>query len=271
MVTLPLMEVLRPRTVAEACQALAEIPGVTILAGGTDLMIDVNLRHLRPTTVLSTRDIEELRVRSADWIGAGVTFADLVSATDAGLAEASRTVGSPQIRAAGTIGGNLGTASPAGDALPYLACLDARVVLASASRTRKVPMADFLTGPKRTDRRPDELITGIELPGERPERQGFSKVGIRQAMVIAIASCCVVRSRDGRVRVALGSVAPTVVRARDAEELIASEPDPSEAALDEFQRLVSAAASPISDQRATAGYRRHAVGVIARRTLERLL
>jgi CO/xanthine dehydrogenase FAD-binding subunit len=187
------------------------------------------------------------------------------------LAEAARTVGSPQIRNAGTIGGNIGTASPAGDALPFLAAVDAVIVTRSVRGSRELRWNEFFTGVKRTALATDELVVGVKLPHYMPERQGFSKIGTRSAMVIAIASVCVARFSDGRTRVALGSVAPTVIRARKAEEMISLERSPNETALDEFQRLVSEEASPITDHRATARYRRHGVGVIARRTLERLL
>lgn len=265
------MQLVRPRTVDEACSALSEMSAPTVLAGGTDLMVEVNLRHLRPPEVVATGDVDDLASWDDGWIGAGVTFARLESSSDRGLGEAARTVGSPQIRAAGTLGGNLGTASPAGDALPFLACVEAGIVLASSAGRRELRWDEYLQGPKLTARRREELIVGVTVPPDRPRRQGFAKVGVRQAMVIAIASCCVARSDTGETRVALGSVGPTVLRARRAEEMISGENRPSGAALDEFQRLVSTEVRPITDHRATADYRRHAAGVIARRTLERLL
>jgi len=136
---------------------------------------------------------------------------------------------------------------------------------------RQTPWSDFFIGVKKTSLRPGELIEGVSLPDEIPSRQGFSKVGPRSAMVIAVVSACVLRYEDGQTKVALGAVAPTVMRARRAEEMISSERSPSEAALAEFQRLVSEEARPITDHRSTEAYRRHAVGVMARRILERLL
>lgn len=258
-----------PTTIDDAVQALDG--NTTCLAGGTDLMVEVNFGHRRPSRVVALRRIDELADMRQDWIGAGVTYARLERCRWPGLSEAARTVGSPQIRNVGTIGGNIGTASPAGDALPFLAAVDATIVTRSVGGSRELRWDEFFTGVKRTALLPDELIVGVKLPPEIPERQGFSKIGTRSAMVIAIASVCVARFTDGRTRVALGSVAPTVTRARRAEEMISEERSPSEGALDEFQRLVSEEASPITDHRATARYRRHGVGVIARRTLERLL
>lgn len=258
-----------PTTIDDAVQVLDG--DATCLAGGTDLMVEVNFGQRHPSRIVALRRIDELAEMSEEWIGAGVTHARLEHSPWLGLAEAARTVGSPQIRNAGTIGGNIGTASPAGDALPFLAAVDATIVMRSVSGRRELRWDEFFKGVKRTALEPNELVVGVKLPRRMPERQGFSKIGTRSAMVIAIASVCVARFSDGRTRVALGSVAPTVVRARRAEQMISEERSPSETALDEFQRLVSEEASPITDHRATARYRRHGVGVIARRTLERLL
>lgn len=266
------MEIVRPKTLDEALQARAATPGAELLAGGTDLMVEVNFGRARPESVVAVRRVEELKDEEARRIGAGVTWARLESSPHRALAQLARTVGSPQIRAAGTIGGNIGTSSPAGDGLPWLAALDAEIEVASRDRgVRRLRWDEFFTGVKRTALKPDELIVGVKLPQAMPERQGFSKIGTRSAMVISIASVCVARFSDGRTRVALGSVAPTVVRAWQAEEMISEVRSPSAADLDEFQRLVSEEAMPITDHRATARYRRHGVGIIARRTLERLL
>src|SRR5690606_1730187 len=172
---------------------------------------------------------------------------------------------------AATIGGNVGTASPAGDGLPFLAAVDARIALASAGSTREVPWEDFFTGVKKTARRDDELITAVILPDHLPDRHEFAKVGVRNAMVISTVSCVVTRREDGHTTVALGSVAPTPMRARRAEEMISAERSPSEATLAEFARLVSEEVAPITDHRSTEEYRRHAAGVLARRLLERCL
>ena len=265
------MEVIRPADVREAAEALAANPRAVPLAGGTDLMVEVNFGVIRPDTVVTLRRVEDLRGVSRRRIGAGVTFRRLESGDHNALAQLARTIGSPQIRAAGTIGGNIGTASPAGDALPFLAGLDARIELHSTAGTRRVRWDEFFTGVKRTSRAPTELITAVLLPDDLPDRQEFAKIGQRSAMVISIVSACVFRWRDGRTRVALGSVGPTPIRARRAEEMISSEQHPGPAALDHFARLVSEEVRPITDHRGTDSYRRHASGVLARRLLERCL
>ncbi len=264
------VEYVRPKALGEALEALAAFDDPTPLAGGTDLMVEINLAHRRPTAVVSLRDVEELTRWEEHWIGAGVTFARMEQASDTALAELSRTVGSPQIRAAATLGGNLGTASPAGDGLPFLAACDAHIVLRSATGSRRLRWDEFLTGPKQTARRPDELIVGVEL-APRPERQAFAKVGVRQAMVISAVSCCVLRGSSGETRVALGSVGPTVLRVPRAEEVASHAARLTSSDLDEFQRRVAEEVRPITDHRASAEYRRHAAGVIARRALERCL
>ena len=265
------MIALSPRSLDDALEAASAHPDASILAGGTDLMVSANLHGFRPEGVIGVRRIEELATWDGPLIGASVTFSRIERGPIPALAEAARTIGSPQIRNAATIGGNLGTASPAGDALPILAALDAEVVLQSVVGERVMRWDDFITGPKRNARKPGEIITGVILPDEIPERQAFAKIGFRNAMVIAVASCCVFRAQDGTTTVALGSVGPIPMRPRRAEALISAEKKPSPAALAEFQRLVAEEVSPITDHRSTEEYRRHASGVLARRLLERTL
>jgi CO/xanthine dehydrogenase FAD-binding subunit len=260
-----------PRDLEEALSALEAEPQATILAGGTDLMVSVNYQGMRPSAVVGIRRVAELLEWDGRFIGAGVTYTRMEHGPIPALAQSARTVGSPQIRNAGTLGGNLGTASPAGDALPVLAALDAEIVLRSKSGERTLRWDAFITGPKRNALEPGEIILGARLPERIPPGQAFAKIGIRNAMVIAIASCCMFRDDDGRTSLALGSVGPTPIRPRRAEEMISAERTPSPAALDEFQRLVSAEVSPISDHRSTEAYRRHASGVLARRLLERVI
>jgi CO/xanthine dehydrogenase FAD-binding subunit len=264
------VEIARPTDLDAALEALRQVPDATVLAGGTDLMVEINFGHRRPKHVVALRRIDELCQLNGT-IGAGVTWARLEQGPYRALSQAARTVGSPQIRAAGTIGGNLGTASPAGDGLPFLAALDAGIVLQSAGGVRTLRWDEFLTGPKMNALQPGELIHSIVFPDELPERQEFGKVGVRNSMVISAVMACVVRFEDGRTRVAVGSAGPTTLRARAAEEMISAEHDPGEAALAEFQRLVSEEVRPITDHRSTESYRRHAAGVIARRLLERCL
>jgi CO/xanthine dehydrogenase FAD-binding subunit len=278
-----------PDRLDDALAVLAGEPAPTVLAGGTDLMVDVNYGRRRPDEVLSLRRASELRRwwvepgsdgRDEVVLGATVTYSDMLgpelAAFVPALAQAARTVGSPQIRNAGTIGGNLVTGSPAGDTLPLLAALDATVELASAAAGRRaLPLRSFLVGPKQTARRPDELVTAVRLPV--PGGPGeFLKIGVRNAMVIAVASCALVVDRDRRrVTCALGSAGPTPVRDHDAELWVTTRlgwdgDTPLHPAVAEgFARRMAAAARPIDDHRATAAYRRHAVEVMARRALER--
>ena len=274
------MSDLSPSTLAEALEARAAHPEAVPLAGGTDLMVAVNFGRLRPDSLLDLSGVAELstweRRDGTLRIGAGATFARIAS--DLGefppLVQAARTVGSPQIRNRATIGGNLGTASPAGDALPVLATYEGDVLVASVRGERRLRWDEFLLGPKRTALAEDELIVGVEWPFvEGPG--SFAKVGTRNAMGIAIASLSLQLDTQSRhVRLALGSVAPTVVRAPEAEAFAAvaldwddlERPLP-ETAVREFGMLAAAAASPIDDVRGSAAYRRHAVEVLARRAL----
>lgn len=260
---------IHPTSLADALAHMEE--GVTPLAGGTDLMVEVNFGHTEPDRVMGLRRVPELGEWEGGRIGAGVNWRRIERTGPKALAEAARTVGSPQIRNAGTIGGNLGTASPAGDGHPFLAAVDATIELASSTGRRAVPWSEFFLGVKKTARRGDELITAVRLPDQIPERQAFGKIGVRNAMVIATVNCVVTRDDSGRTAVALGSVAPTPIRAPRAEVMISSVGHPSQSDLDEFQRLVSEEVSPITDHRSTEAYRRHGAGVLARRLLERCL
>jgi len=253
------------------------------IAGGTDLMVEINFGRRRPLALVSIDRVAALREMAADGrvrMGAGVTYARMLR-DDAGsvaLAEAARTVGSPQIRSAGTLGGNLGTCSPAGDTLPVLAALDAAVVLRSASAERRVPFTEYMTGPKRSVRRRDELAVAAEWDDAGPA-QVFMKVGTRSAMVIAVATLALVIDRGRkRVGIALGSCGPTIIRAREAEAFASGLLDeagwerpsaPPEAALAELGRRAAAASRPIDDVRGTAAYRRHVLAVMARRAFAR--
>lgn len=262
------MQAFHPTSLDDALDAVAA--GATPLAGGTDLMVEANFGFIKPDHVVGIRRVEELKTIEGNRLGAGVTWRRLEMEGPSALAQAARTVGSPQIRNAGTIGGNLATASPAGDGHPFLAAVDAQIELTSKQGSRLVPWDGFFTGVKQTSKADDELITSVVLPGVLPVRQEFAKIGVRNAMVIATV-CAVVTRDNGTTRVALGSVAPTPIRVRRAEEMISSISKPSESDLDEFQRLVSEEVSPITDHRSTEEYRRHAAGVLARRLLERCL
>jgi len=282
------MDILLPRTLEEALEMKSASPQAVPIAGGTDLMVELNFDRRRPDAVIDVSRLDELREwRREDggfFLGAAVTYTRIVTELQqfVPLVQASRTVGSPQIRNAGTVGGNLGTASPAGDALPVLAAYDAEVLLVAAGgnqgRRRALPWHAFMTGPKKTAIAPDELILGARW---RPVRGpgSFSKIGTRNAMVIALAGLCLVIDEEARaVRVALGSVGPTILRAPAAEEFAASAMvgagawDEPRAGLprqtvEEFGERVAAAARPIDDVRGSAAYRRHACRVLAARAL----
>jgi CO/xanthine dehydrogenase FAD-binding subunit len=274
------MEFLQPATWEEALEAKAANPDSLPLWGGTDVMVDMNFGRVRPEAILDLTRVTELTEHDRDdgmlRVGAGVTYtraiAELADVLP-GLAIASRTVGSPQIRNRGTIGGNLGSSSPAGDALPPLYASHATVEVASTRGARRIPIDEFITGPKRNVLEADELIAAVHVPVARGAQQ-FSKIGTRNAMVIAVCSFSLAVDEESHtVGTCLGSAAPTPRRAREAEAFIEGaldwdghRPIPQEA-LQRFGELVAAAASPIDDQRGSAVYRRHALAVMARRTL----
>ena len=273
------MPVFIPSSLTEATQLLSKNPDAHLLTGGTDMMVEVNFNHRHPDTVIALRNIPEFQRWNIDTasglvhIGSSVPYAtmehgELAKALPA-LAEAARTVGSPQIRAAGSIGGNLGTCSPAGDSLPVLAALDAVVHLQSESSRRSVSFAEFMVGPKRNSRLPNEIITGVSIPITNGW-QGYAKVGVRNAMVISVASVCLA-IHDNKVRVALGSVGPTIIRCTESENWINSIglANIDHSLAKEFADHVRAESRPIDDHRSTAEYRRHAVGVLAARLLLR--
>jgi CO/xanthine dehydrogenase FAD-binding subunit len=263
--TLRAVDVLTPRTLDEALRLKAARPEALPIQGGTDLMVDLNFDRARPAALLNLNEVAELRGWSrrngSVWLGAALTYSDAMEPPLAellpALAEASRTVGGPQIRNRGTIGGNLGTASPAGDALPPLLVCDAEIHIASVRGERQVPLHEFVVGPKRNVLVEDELIVGVSVnAGE--SSQTFMKVGPRNAMVIAVVSLAV--RVDDELRAAFGSAGPVPILVHAPLDDVSSFPD-----------RVAEAASPIDDVRGTATYRRHALRVLAKRALERCL
>jgi CO/xanthine dehydrogenase FAD-binding subunit len=268
------MSVVIAQSIDEVLAALAADPSSQLLAGGTDLMVEVNFGHRRPSSVVSLKHVAELHGFSVGVdtirIGAGCTWTELLDpqivAAAPALAEASRTVGSPQIRNAGTIGGNVATCSPAGDGLPVLSALDATVEVASSSGVRRQSIHEFMVGVKRTTLQPGEFVTAIEIPVVHGY-QGYAKVGVRNAMVISACGVCLVRDAAG-TRVALGAVGPTIIRARSAEGWLGDQALTDEV-IAEFGQRVADEARPIDDHRSTAEYRRHAIGVMAKRLLGR--
>jgi CO/xanthine dehydrogenase FAD-binding subunit len=275
------MEFLQPASWDEALDAKAAHPEALPIWGGTDVMVEMNFGRARPETLLDLTRVKQLtnweRDNGVIRVGAGVTYTRAIDELGdelPGLAIASRTVGSPQIRNRGTIGGNLGSSSPAGDALPPLYASHAQVEVASTRGERRIPIEQFITGPKRNVLEPDELIAAFHIPPARGGQQ-FAKIGTRNAMVIAVCSFAIALDHSMRtVGTCLGSAAPTPRRAHDAEQFIAGELDwdsrtPIDATtLTHFGDLVAQAASPIDDQRGSAAYRRHALSVMAQRTLK---
>jgi CO/xanthine dehydrogenase FAD-binding subunit len=279
------VEFLQPTSWADALAAKAERPEALPVAGGTDVMVELNFDARRPDALLDLTRVPEL----AQWdtaadgrirLGAGVSYARVIEELGdrlPGLAMASRTVGSPQIRNRGTVGGNLGAASPAGDSHPPLLAAGAEVEVASVRGVRTIPAAEFYTGVKRNALAPDELIAAILIPPAAGPEQ-FSKIGTRNAMVIAVASFSIALDPPRqRVGTGIGSAAPTPRRAVMAEEFLAealnearlweSRADLADPVVREFGELVQAAADPVDDVRGTAAYRRHGLAVMARRTL----
>jgi CO/xanthine dehydrogenase FAD-binding subunit len=278
------VDFLQPVSWEEALALKAAHPGALPIAGGTDVMVELNFDARRPPALLDLTRIGELAGWSAEngriRVGAGITYTRLITELGGllpGLAMAARTVGSPQIRNRGTVGGNLGAASPAGDCHPPLLASGAEIEVASVRGARTIPAADFFTGVKRNALAPDELIAAVLVPAAAGPQQ-FSKIGTRNAMVIAVASFCLcLDSPNGGVGTGIGSAAPTPRRAPEAERFLAaalaegglweSRADLPAGLADAFGERVGAAAAPIDDVRGTAAYRRRALAVMARRTL----
>ena len=260
------MDVHTPRSLDEALALKAELPDARFVQGGTDVLVELNFDRSRPPALINLNEVPELRGFVSEGttlvLGAGLTYAEAMADPLAGLlpalAEASRTVGSPQIRNRGTIGGNLGTSSPAGDALPPLVIGGAEVCVASVRGERRVAIGDFILGVKKNALASDEIVVSVRITPSGA-RQTFMKVGPRNAMVISVCSLALEVDREhGEIRAAFGSSAPTV-------RLVSAPIDEA----DSFPARVADAASPIDDVRGTAAYRRHALRVLTTRALER--
>lgn len=278
------MEYLRPSTWRDAVALKTEHPEAAPICGGTDLMVEVNFAERRPPALLDLSHLSEpkgwRRRNGTVELGAGVTYTRIINELGAelpALAIASRTVGSPQIRNRGTVGGNLATASPAGDAHPPLLATGATVRAESMRGVRDIPIGEFFVGPKRSALEPDELVRSVVVPVARGPQQ-FSKVGTRNAMVIAVVSFAVALDLGRRsVGTGIGSAGPTPLEASEAADYLNREltgggyweehrPLPR-CVVDRFSELVVSAADPIDDVRGVARYRTHALGVMSRRTL----
>jgi CO/xanthine dehydrogenase FAD-binding subunit len=278
------MDFLAPRTWADALAAKAAVPEAVPIHGGTDVMVELNFDQRRPGALLDLTRVDEL----AEWdlehgrvrLGAGVTYTRVIEELGdrlPGLAMAARTVGSPQIRNRGTVGGNLGAASPAGDSHPPLLATECEVEVESARGARRVPITQFYTGVKANALAKDELIRAVWVkPPAGPQQ--FCKIGTRNAMVIAVCAFGLALHPDRQaVGTGIGSAAPTPRRAEPAGQFLASALDEAglwqsrgplpEMLAREFGERVTQSASPIDDVRGRAAYRTHALAVLARRAL----
>jgi xanthine dehydrogenase small subunit len=260
------LELLQPRSVRDALRMLRNDGPLTPLAGATDLYVAVNFGTLDSTRFLDLWALESLRrITLRDdtlTIGALATYTSLIRSRLVRrrlpmLAGAAREVGGMQIQNRGTLGGNVANGSPAGDTLPVLAVAEAVVVLRSVDAERRVPFGEFYTGYRATVRRPDELIVAFEIPPVEG-RQWFRKVGTRAAQ--AISKVVMAAVRGPRTRIALGSVAPTVIRLSGVERALSQG-----ANIDEASRRLDEDISPIDDLRSTGAYRRDVAANLLRR------
>ena len=259
---------LEPKSLADALRMLRDDGPLVPMAGCTDLYVSLNFGTLPATRFVNLWPLAELRAIRVRGdvlsIGALATYTDIIRSPLVRrrlpmLVAAAREVGGVQIQNRGTIGGNVANASPAGDTLPVLAASDATVLLQSAGGSRRVPFSAFYTGYRLSVLRADEVIAALEVPPVRG-RQWFRKVGTRAAQAISKVVMAAVASADDPPRIALGSVAPTVVRLPSTEAALAAG-----ASLDEAQRVLIEEIAPIDDVRSTAAYRtRVAANLLAR-------
>jgi CO/xanthine dehydrogenase FAD-binding subunit len=275
-----------PETVEEAITHLVQANGNTVklIAGGTDLMVQLRERMVHADTLVDVSGIAELRRIWVDehrlHIGASVTYTQLIESELIHehaylLAEASRVVGAPQIQHMGTIGGNLGNASPAGDTLPCLHALEAEVTLKSLEGERQLAMSDYMLGVRKTAMQPSELITKVsfEIP-QGNVGSAFAKLGLRRSQAISVVDVAALvfldDDRISNVRIALGSVAPTIVRSRAVEQILTGQ-IPSDDLLDRAAEAARQDISPITDIRSSAAYRLHTIKPLVRQALETAL
>ncbi|RME07197.1 MAG: xanthine dehydrogenase family protein subunit M [Deltaproteobacteria bacterium] len=280
------IEVFTPASLSEALEWLSKHPEATVFAGGTDLMVALETGAFTPREVLDLwairRELDAIcEVGGALRVGAAATYtamleSPLVARHAPALREAARSVGAIQIQNRGTIGGNIVNASPAGDTLPVLLARDARLHLATHARRRELPIARFYTGYRKTLLMPGELVTAVTLP-PRPAgaHEFFYKVGTRQAQAISKVVVAIYleaeQDRVTEIRIAAGSVAPTVIRCHDAEACLRGAPLCDADAWERAAQAMSAEVRPIDDIRSTAEYRRLVSGNLIRRCARNFL
>ena len=272
------LETRKARSLDEALSILAAEPRMPI-AGATDVYVGLNFGTLHEKSYLdiwACRELREIAVRNdVLMIGALATYADIIRSPEVTqrvpmLVNASRLVGGPQIQNRGTIGGNIANASPAGDTLPVLLATDAEIVLGSQAGERTVAARDFWPAYRQTARRDDELVLRVRIPLKPGRQVRFRKVGTRRAQAISKVVLAISWRPDGGVwrdvRVALGSVAATPIRAAETERVLDGAAPRRETA-DHAAATLADEIKPIDDVRSTADYRR----IVAARVLHRLL
>ena len=280
---LPEFDLLMPKTLPEALDMLAEgAPDVAPLAGGTGLLVDMRGGLRRPGALVNVSGLDELRqVQREDGhvvAGSGVTIAELledplVAEYASVLRDGAAVFANPLVRNRATLGGNLSYASPAADTAPPLLVLDAEVELATRDGSRRVPLEEFITGVRQTTCCGNELVTAVRWPVPSPQSAGaFRKLALRKADAISVVSAAVLVERDGQgrfadVRIAMGAVAPTPIRAHAAEDLLRGQ-SPTPAAIAEAARLAAEATCCVDDVRASAAYRKRVTDALVRRLLE---
>lgn len=261
------LELRRPKTIHDALGMLRDDPALVPMAGCTDLYVALNFGTLPGTKFLDLWPLERLRrINVKDdvlEIGALTTYSELIASRRVArwlpmLIAAAREIGGPQIQNRGTLGGNIANGSPAGDSLPVLAAADATIVLRSATDARRMKLTEFYTGYRTSVRRADELILAVEIPKQHG-KQWFRKVGTRAAQAISKVVMAAIRDDREGPRIAIGSVAATVVRVRRTEAALASE------GIDAGARALAQEIHPIDDARSTADYRRTVCANLLRR------
>jgi carbon-monoxide dehydrogenase medium subunit len=266
------MRYYQPSTIEQALVRKADLGlQATFLAGGTDLIVGRRKGRVQLGSVIDISRVEELAGirRDGDWlrVGAGTTHAQLERCEIRALALSAETVGGPQIRNRGTVGGQLGTASPAGDVSVALLALHAEVELVSLAGSRRLPLDQFFLGPGETIMTESEMVRAVYVPRKR--RSDFYKIGRRNAVAISVVMAAVSIAGDSDIGLAIGCAAPVPLRCRRAEGYLA-EHGLSEATIAEAAKIVGGEVSPISDHRGGAEYRRAMASTLSARLLRRV-
>lgn len=280
------IDVITPKTVLECLEMLAKNRGeYRLIAGGTDAVVRMKDGHFRPSAWLNCKDLHSLsfikQVENEIQIGPLCTHTDLIRSplirekADL-IVEAARQVGATQIQNMGTIGGNVGTASPAGDLIPTLYVLSARIELSSLNGKRVIPVEEFFLGPGKTVLKPNEMITKIIITPQPENELGiFEKLGPRKSQAISIVNVACSLQMDANRKclggkIAFGSVGPTVIRARKCESMLTLA-NLDEEMIENIGEMAWKEVMPISDIRASAGYRRDMAKALLKRGLFRLM